>query len=149
MANEHLAANERQSQPSAGPPPARIVVREFTEGNLVVQVQKTLAYHPYYAIIVGSRNRTDPNLVNRGIFPLRFDGIGHIKDDPNNLDPYKLEVLIAQAIDFARDCRQQDEDERIQQQIERESRDANRGKPMAKRTGKTERERNKHKRRDD
>lgn len=49
------------------------------------------------------------------------------------------------ALDFARDCRQQDEDERIESQIEHESKDANRNKPVTRKTGKTERERNKHK----
>jgi len=145
--------NEQQSQPSTRPQnntsPTRIIVKEFIQDNLVVQVQKTLAYHPYYAIIIGTRNRNDPAQVNRGIFPLRFEGIGHIEDNPNNLDPIRLSTLTLEAINYARDCRQQDEDERMQKQIERESYNANRGKPVTHKTGKTERERNKHKKHDD
>src|SRR3989304_1978 len=151
MANEPLTANERQSQPSAGPaePPTRIVIREFTQDNLVVQVQKTLAYHPYYAIIIGTRNRNDPVQINRGIFPLRFEGMGNIKESPGNLDPITLSALTLDAINFARDCRQQDEDKEMQKRIERENYNANRGKPVTHKTGKTERERNKRKRHND
>jgi len=127
------------------PQPTRLVVKEFKGDGFVVQVQKTLAFRPYYALIIGTPNKNDPTQLNRGIFPLRFEGMGHIEDNPNNPNPYKLECLMAQALDFARDCCQQDEDERIERQLEREHRDANHGKPNVKHTGKTQRERDKRK----
>jgi len=124
-------------------PPTRIIVKEFIQDNIVVQVQKTLAYYPYYALIIGTPNKNNPTQINRGIFPLRFEGVGQIKYA--DLNPSTLEMLIREALDFARDCRQQDEDERIERQLDREHRDANRGKPNVKRTGKTQRERDKRK----
>ncbi len=136
--------NQEQTRDTA--PPQRIVVREFKQDNIVIQVQKTLTFRPYYALIIGTPNKNDPTQLNRGIFPLRFEGVGQINDA--NLNPITLGMLMREALDFARDCRQQDEDERIQSQIERESRDANHGKPNVKRTGKTQRERDKHKRHD-
>jgi hypothetical protein len=132
--------DEHQSQPSAGLP-TRIIVKEFTHNNLVIQVQKTLTYRPYYAIIIGTPNKNNPGQINRGIFPLRFEGIGQINDVNINLDIFQ--TLMQDALSFARDCRQQDEDERIEQQIEREHQDANRGKPVTKKTGKTERNKRK------
>lgn len=142
MKTEESTQNNAVTRDNA--PPQRIIVKEFTRDNIVVQVQKTLAFRPYYALIIGTPNKNNPTQLNRGIFPLYFEGKGQISDA--NLNPSTLETLMRDALDFARDCRQQDEDERIESQITHESRDANHGKQETRHTGKTQRERDKHKR---
>lgn len=135
--------NDRPINDEPRPLPQRIIIREFKADNLTIQVQKTLTFRPYYALIIGTPNKNNPTQLNRGIFPLHFNGKGQINDADLNIGVF--EALMRDALDFARDCRQQDEDERIESQIEHESRDANHGKPNVRRTGKTQRERDKHK----
>lgn len=126
------------------PQPTRITVKEFKQDGIIVQVQKTLTFRPYYALIIGTDNEKT-GWMRKGIFPLYFEGNGKIEGP--NLDPDTLTVLMNDAIDYARTCRQEDEDEHIMRMQEREFQEVNRGKPKVKQTGKTQRNREKSKQR--
>lgn len=134
------------SQDQEKPQPVRITVKEFKQDGFVVQVQKTMTSRPYYALIIGTEN-DKTGWLRKGIVPLYFEGTGHIEGP--NVEPAVLTILMCDAIDFARQCRQGDENDHIMRMQEREFQDLNRGKPKTNKTGKTERERNKRRKRND
>lgn len=125
------------------PAPERRIIKEFARDGVIVQVQKTLGYRSRYALLIGVKFKDKPDWLNK-FLPLSFGGEGRGKVELLGPNPGVIEALIRDAQDYACDCKQQDEDERIEAQLARENRDANRGKPQVRHTGKTERRRERH-----
>lgn len=120
-------------------------LKDFEKDGLVVRVQKS---GWRYSLLIGVHHRTDENRIVP-FLPVRVSGTRSLTDKMRLERNWAVDmnVLVEEALGYIIECEEYHRARNIDHMVERDEKYAERGKKKTRRTGKTERTRQKRKER--
>jgi hypothetical protein len=109
-------------------------VKDIQDGNLIVKITELQAYRPRYSIEVGRANEDNKLIRHFGVFVDTHLGKVSIRESLGA----RIKLLVEQAESWVIERTQERENVIMQERIDKEQEEADRGKVNTRVTGKTE-----------